>query len=652
MVVGPWGTNCRVPAKTRERFQVFSRILRDMCMRFRCIAEAVWLPGLLTLLLVAETLIFNQWLGIASAAYTLRCVAASLGLGVLLFFPSVFFSKRNIRYLYVFAVSVIVCLIFISQFLYYKYSGGFLQASSLAYSNQTVDVISTIKTLLTYKLLLFILPLVVIVAGYFSAGAFSKDATIFVKEKVILFFILLIIFCGGYGTLLVSEQHDFASLTALYSDSEMFNLASLVKKAGIVNFYLESLIGYSFESHTASAADMSFLPQWAEGRTLPAQGEDFGELKGKNLIFIQLESMENWVIGYKIGGVEVAPTLTALAQQGTHFTNYYSQDGVGNTADAEFSTLNSLYPLSDSVAFISHAQNQYEALPHLLDVNGYTTAVMHGDVSSFWNRSNMYPQLGYEKQFDKGDYIIPRMVGPEGLGDDDFFTQSLPKLEALPQPFMATLITLSTHTPFTLPSDLETVQMPADTNLTPTQQQYLQAVHYTDKALGNFIAGLKADGLYDNSLIAIYGDHSAYIGTTDSDTQHIPLIVLAPGNVLPKGADTTPGSHLDLYPTVADLLGVQYPITVLGQDLFATRTPVVTQRVSGTGAIKFIISSNMKYTSSYDGIFGDGTCITFPSMSPLPVDSCKTLFDEQASTTKASDIIVRYNLLPVLSANK
>ncbi len=621
-------------------------------MKCRRIIAIAWLPAVLTVLLVAETLVFNERLNVAPGLYMWRCAAASAALGAVLFFPAAFFTKRNSRYLYVFLISLPIGLIFISQFLYYRYSGGFLQASSLAYSNQAIDLVSTIKTLLTYTLLFFIIPPAIIIAGYMLANRDKKEIRLFAKEKAIIFFLMASIFCVGYGTLLISEHRDFGSLGGLYNDSDMYNFSSLVAKAGIINFSLESMIEYTLQPHTASAADVAFLTDWAKGRALPVRGTDFGILKGKNVIFIQVESLENWVIGYTVNGVEVAPNLTELSEEGTYFTNYYSQDGEGNTADAEFSTQNSLYPLPDSVAFITHAQNQYDALPHVLDTNGYATAVMHGDVATFWNRSNMYPSLGYEKQFSKADYTLPRQVGPEGLGDDDFFKQSLPKLESLPEPFMATLITLSTHTPFTLPPDLETLVIPKNTTLTPTQQQYLEAVHYSDQALGNFIAGLQADGLYNNSLIVIYGDHSAFIGTPDSQMQHVPLIVLAPGTALPQGVDPTPGSHLDLYPTVADLLGIQYPITVLGQDLFTAKTPVVTQRVAGTGAIKFIISANLKYTGSIDGIFEYGTCTTFPELAPVPVASCQTLWSQQASTTRASDLIVRYNLLPLVSAQK
>ncbi|MDE2212974.1 MAG: LTA synthase family protein, partial [Patescibacteria group bacterium] len=597
----------------------------------------------------AETFLFNWWLNIVWGSFLWRCAESSIGLGVILFFPAIFFSMGRTRYLYLSFISLLVSLIFISQFLYYRYSGGFLEASSLAYSDQSVDLLSTIRTLLTYKLLAFIVPLLLLIAGYVGIKTPEQEQRFSIKEKIIALLLMVAALCSGYGALLLTEQVTFGSVEDLYTNSDMYNLSSLVAKVGIVNFYLENLVEYVLQPRTASPADLAFLAEWAKGRTLPPQGPDFGLEKDKNLIFIQVESLENWVIGYKINGVEVAPNLTALSQEGTYFTNYYSQDGEGNTADAEFSTQNSLYPLPDSVAFITEAENQYNALPNLLDAHGYTTAAMHGDVATFWNRSNAYPSLGYEDIFSKPDYTIPRLVGPEGLGDADFFEQSLPKLESLPKPFMATLITLSTHTPFTLPADLETLPIPSDTTLTATQQQYLEAVHYSDQALGNFIAGLKAEGLYNTSLIVIYGDHGAFIGTPDSANQHVPLIILAPGSVLPKGTDTTPGSHIDLYPTVADLLGIQYPLSVLGQDLFTTKTPTVVQRVPGTGAIKFIISADLKYTGSIDGIFEHGTCTAFPGLTPLSIASCETLWQSEVNTTKASDLIVRYNLLPLIA---
>jgi len=625
----------------------------DIFIKCKRYLSIVWLPLVLTILLIGESYFFNHWLDIAPGLYFWRSVAATIGLSALVFFPVVFFTKKLSRCIYLMCVSVAIAFIFISQFLYYKYSGGFLQASVLGYAGQAADLSGTIKMLLSYKLLIFLTPPVVVFTDFllFSFCQKHKKQELVIlsaKEKILAGVLILLVAWGGYGMLLHSETAEWGNSSRLYNSNEMYDLSSLVGKINIVNYSLEDLVEYALQPQQASPQDISFLTSWSQTRILPPSGSDFGVLKGKNLIFIQVESLENWVIGYNINGQEVAPNLTALASQGAYFSNYYSQIGEGNTADAEFSVLNSLYPVPDTVAFISYPKHQYDALPSLLDSNGYTTAVLHGDVASFWNRANAYPALGYEDIISQEDYTIPRPVGFGNLGDNDFFQESLPKLEALPQPFMATLITLSTHTPFILPPDLETLKFPKDTTLTQTQQDYLQCVHYSDMALGKFIAGLKADGLYNNSLIVIYGDHNAFIGTPDSQTNHVPMIMLGDSSLL-QGIDMTPASHIDIYPTVADLLGIHYPISVLGQDVFTTATPVVTQRAAGTGAIKFIISSNLKYTGSADEVFDQGTCTTWPAGTALPVSDCQSLYQGQINTTKASDIVVRYNLLSLLT---
>ena len=147
----------------------------------RCIIIA-WLPIILVIFFVLETLFFNNWFNIASGFYTRNCIFVSISLGTVLFFPALFFKKRKTRYLYLSFVSLITTLIFISQFLYYKYSGGFLQASSLSYANQTGELIGTIKTLLSYRLLLFIAPLVLVISSYFIFIHKEQNAFIGVQK--------------------------------------------------------------------------------------------------------------------------------------------------------------------------------------------------------------------------------------------------------------------------------------------------------------------------------------------------------------------------------------------------------------------------------------------------------------------------------------
>jgi len=127
------------------------------------------------------------------------------------------------------------------------------------------------------------------------------------------------------------------------------------------------------------------------------------------------------------------------------------------------------------VTFVDHAQNQYAALPQLLVDHGYDTQVFHGDVATFWNRVNIYPNLGYQAWHMQDEFTSTRAIGITGLGDEDFFKQALPKVEALKQPFMATLITLSSHTPFTLPDDLRTLPIPAGSGLTTPRRNISRA---------------------------------------------------------------------------------------------------------------------------------------------------------------------------------
>ena len=92
-----------------------------------------------------------------------------------------------------------------------------------------------------------------------------------------------------------------------------------------------------------------------------------------------------------------------------------------------------------------------------------------------------------------------------GLKDKEFFEQSIPKLKSLPQPFYTKFITLTNHFPFLLnPEDQYVDEFNSESGVV---NRYFPTVRYTDEALKQFIKQLKAEGLYDNSVIVIYGDH-------------------------------------------------------------------------------------------------------------------------------------------------
>ena len=639
-------------------------IIRPTTARLIGYAEAVFLPLVLAILFAIQNELFNEWLGLYSPAYSLRLFLVAFALGLVFFGPALLFNKKG-RYIYLFLISFLVSVLFAAQFMYYRYSESFLQFSALKYFGEAGSVAGTIKTLIDPQMFFFFTGLaVVLIAFLFTRHEKYIGYILPVWEKVIIVLIMVGLIFFGYKYLLYTEKKEWGSTSRLYTD--VYDLKSLVGKMGIVNFFLEDTFKYALRENLASSADKQFLKTWAENLPAPSQiagpgNKYFGAEKGKNLIIIQVESLENAVINQKINGQEITPNLNQLAEDGLYFNNYYTQVGPGNTADAEFSTMDSLYPLSDDVVFIDYAKNAYAALPQLLVKNGYKTYSMHGDVPTFWNRSNIYPQLGYQKAFDLDDYTVTRSVGkgPSDLGDEDLFPQSLPRLEGFKQPFMATLITMSSHTPFILPQDLQTLEIPVDTTLNFTQQQYLESIHYTDKAMGEFIDKLKKDGLYDNSLILIWGDHGSFTNISSAldeknilpelANSQVPMILFAPGTNL-QGPTDIPSSHLDIYPTIANLLGIVPPKTILGQDLLNTKTPVETHFELVSDGIDAILTPNMAYEAAEDGAFLHGSCESLPGKNILPISNCQNIYAQQADTIRASDIIVRGNLINSFAA--
>lgn len=614
-----------------------------------------WLPLVLIVVFVIQNHLFDLWLHIPIRPYFIRRTVVTAAFGSFLFLPALLMNK-HIKYFYLILASIFTTIIFIVQFLFYSYSGGFLQASALFYAGEGLTILSTVKTLLTYHLFFFLFgPLSVIGGWILVYRKIITEKMLVKKEKVIVTLLIGLFVTSGYGYLFLREQLEAGNIAHIYQYNKLYDVNALVSKMGIINFSLGDILSLGIRPDKATAAEVSFVKTYTEQHSTSTPSQDFGLLKGRNLIFIQVESLENSVINQKINGQEITPNLNRLASEGLYFSNYYSPIGPGTTADAEFMTLNSLYSLPDTVAFIEYPNNHYSALPSLLKENGYHTYAMHGDVSSFWNRSNIYPNLGYEKWFSKPDYIIPRKIGVYDLGDKDFFEQSILKLKSLPQPFMTTLITLTSHTPFEMPPDLQYLDMPATTNLNILQRNYLQSVRYTDQAIGDFIEQLKVDNLYNNSLIFIYGDHGSFskisnaLGIKDEffadlQTSKVPMIILAPGTSL-KGTRKTPASHLDVYPTAANLLGVSPPPNIFGHDMVDGKNAVAISRNLVSGTITSIITNKLAYHAASDGTFEHGQCLELPDKKRIAINLCKQLYEEETNAVKTSDLLIKGNLI-------
>jgi phosphoglycerol transferase MdoB-like AlkP superfamily enzyme len=302
-----------------------------------------------------------------------------------------------------------------------------------------------------------------------------------------------------------------------------------------------------------------------------------GIAKGKNLIVLQVESLENCLIGKEVNGKQITPFLNQLARDEVYFARFYSQVLGGHSSDAGFIVNTSLYPISKGSVNISYPLNTYNAFPLQLKKLGYTTIAFHGNGKGFWNRYQVYPRLGIDSFVAKGEMHKNDIVGL-GISDDSLFTQGIDVIKNIKQPFYAFFVTLTSHFPYNdLPKDKE-LGIEKVIRSDKIFTEYLYAINYTDKAIGHFFKKLKEEGLADNTVVVIYGDHGAIPEKYRNEfcnkyyIDNVPLIItgLGKGNKVMKNI----GGLVDIYPTLANIMGINvadYGNTVMGKDLFSDR---------------------------------------------------------------------------------
>ncbi|WP_376844594.1 LTA synthase family protein [Camelliibacillus cellulosilyticus] len=371
--------------------------------------------------------------------------------------------------------------------------------------------------------------------------------------------------------------------------TRMFDRAKVVKLLGLYNYHIYDVIlniRSSSQKALADSSDAVKVETYIKTRGLPPNSRYFGAAKRKNVILVSLESTQSFLNNYKIDGQEVTPFLNSLTKDVFYFDRFYHNTGQGKTSDAEFLIDNSLYPLPRGAVFTTHAHNRYFALPAILHNYGYTSVVFHGNQKSFWNRDIMYKTLSYDRFFAEDVFRVDETNTINyGLKDKSFFEQAVPMLQQIQQPFYAKFILLTNHFPFILGPGDETIA-PAKTK-DRIVNRYFQTARYEDEALQQFFEQLKAAGLYENSVIILYGDHYGISENHDEamaeilgvkkltpfmhyQLQKVPLFIHIPGyDGKASQVMHTIGGEIDLKPTILHLLGIPTDNDIaFGSDLF------------------------------------------------------------------------------------
>ncbi|KRM61625.1 sulfatase [Paucilactobacillus vaccinostercus DSM 20634] len=378
-----------------------------------------------------------------------------------------------------------------------------------------------------------------------------------------------------------------------------FDRTYIVKYLGVDAFTIYDGIKSQHTSNmrkSATKSELEAVKKFTDAHYASPNKSMYGIAKGRNVFVIHLESFQQFLIDKKINGQEVTPFLNSIYHgSNTYaFDNFFHQVGQGKTSDAENMLETSTYGLSQGSLFATlGSDNTFQAAPSILKQRaGYTSAVFHGNVASFWNRNNVYKNMGYQYFFDASYYDTSgdKSTG-YGLKDKLLFNDSVKYLERLQQPFYAKYITVTNHFPYDLDSEDEDPNFKTVDTGDSAVDNYFVTAHYLDQSLKEFFTYLKKTGLYDKSIFVIYGDHygisdsenkklASVLGKSsddwtdydDAQLQRVPLMFLIPNSGGKGYISHTYGGEIDVLPTLMHLLGVSSKRYIqFGTDLFSSQ---------------------------------------------------------------------------------
>lgn len=329
--------------------------------------------------------------------------------------------------------------------------------------------------------------------------------------------------------------------------------------------------------------------------------------KRSNLLIVFAESLESWVLEKKVDGKEITPCLNRLLKEKStlYAPNVLTQVKGGRSIDAQLMICSGLLPLMSGTYSSLYYDNTFytlqKAMRRLKHSRNYLLTI---DKVSTWNQGAVARSFGTDTIISYHDFKMTEAFGThKRIGDASFFQQCREKIERGEvwkpgESVYMQFVTYSGHAPFKLPDHLRTITFPA--SIPEKAADYMTTAHYTDKAIGDFVAYLKTLPQYKETIVVIVGDHEGLASYRQelvgnpacrglvSDKQLTPFIVL--NSPVGMRYDKFMG-QIDIYPTLLNLMQLDaYRWHGLGQSILDPRKQGVAvgsvMNVEGTGSDK------------------------------------------------------------------
>ncbi|MDR5658633.1 LTA synthase family protein [Serpentinicella sp. ANB-PHB4] len=595
---------------------------------------------LFSALVMLKLVVFHSFMDMPGSIISVTFKNLFLVVGI---FTLASLAKEKRRWPIYITINFIISMLLFIDAMYYSHFHTLVPFHSIYQIGQLGPVSDSVFALL--RIYYFLLFIDCIVLGIYYKRNKSKILNHMTDPRKKPFFITSIIL------LLISGSLTGFVINKTEGNYTPYNL-------GVVNFHAYDMLNFFYRApfDVSRAEGVIETINQLDG----TEQRGYGIAKDKNIIVIQAESVQSFVINNKINGQYITPNLNKLINQDSiYFSQFFEQVGWGNTSDSEFVSHNGYHPSRKLFSYKAYEDSEFYTLPMALKEMNYSTMVFHGNDAGFWNRDEIYPSQGLDKYVSIEDFDFDEELGM-GLSDGSMFKQSLPYLKDQVDPFYAFYITLTSHHPYYMPDEYRHLNIKEpykDTVL----DHYIQTVHYLDKQIGIFIEDLKKEGLYEDSIILIYGDHqglhmrdeevsevlSDYLDNPYKEDEmfRVPFIIHIPDSGIEEEITTT-GGQIDFFPTVANLVGIDLPRINFGKDLLNIEEGFVAKQINVMRGS--FIDNDKIFIMSPDGIFENSRAWNIHTDEPVDIEDCREGYERAIMETEVSEYIMQNNLIPII----
>lgn len=414
--------------------------------------------------------------------------------------------KNKKRKIITLLIYLIFSSLFIANLYYNRYFGNYLSLTDIIMGQGIRPFRVLTRQLIVWwfdLLLIFDIPILIYLAlkskvrtTRLKSSKFNKKSL--VKNNFILILLIIVLF----STQLIYSY----SLFPTDGFMELFNHSTpaFVNVYGILPLYFaeyQQLRTQSQKAKKGTEHKIDIDVSKVETERELSDEENLDDVK--NVVVIQLESLDAKLIDYQYNGKEVTPFLNELKDRSKYFSNMYAHH-INGSFDAEFPFLTSLYPINRNYAFRSNNMQEFNSIVNVLRGEGYNTYAFHGNEEGFFYRDKGYLEMGFNRFYSREDFSVSEgIIGEDtylGINDYDLFDQSVAYLEEAEEPFFSIFITVSSHTPFIFyPEEYEVDEFKEIE--TTIVRDYFNSMYFVDHSLEMFFEQLKESSLMGGDTV-------------------------------------------------------------------------------------------------------------------------------------------------------